>query len=178
MAKPSKLTEYYDSSKEPVVYAWNARTALIEIERWCCALVPNEGEQGIAFSGRAKLAPLIEATPEARTITSLGALTMWASRRSAREDTSDSMLSERYELTDDPQLVHGMIYSRRAIRESLQWLIQSRVSAGATVYVDSVGTGHGYRILRMRCGDWMGLVMCYATGSRHGDDPLFPETSP
>jgi hypothetical protein len=170
-----KLTKYYESSC-PIAYAWNAHTALVQIERWVVALVPNEGEHLEPFTEERaeRFRPLIEDPSDARASMRLGELTVWASRR---------VWVARYagERGNDPQLVLGAVFSRLAIRESLQWLMQNRVSSDAIVEVESVPVSHTEacgtpaHVLRMRCDRWMGIVMCHAPGSLHGGDPLFVE---
>lgn len=169
------LTEYHDGY-DPIVYAWNARTALVQIAGWICTLVPSEGDAGRELSSfqRAAAVPLIEAAPERSATIPLGVLAVWASRR---QDTARFDLVYG-EVGRDPQLVHGVVFDRVAIRQSLRWLFQHRVAADALVQVETVrvpDTAEGVCVLRMRCGEWMGIVMCHVPGSRHGDDPLFGE---
>lgn len=167
------LTEYHDDC-DPIVYAWNERTALVQIVGWVYTLVPFEGEAGRELSRfqRAATLPLIEEAPQRSATIRLGELAVWANRR---QDTLRFDLVYG-EVRRDPQLVHGVVFDRVAIRQSLRWLFQHRVAADALAQVETVrvpDTADGVCVLRMRCDEWMGIVMCHVPGSRHGDDPLF-----
>jgi hypothetical protein len=169
----SKLTEYHDA-EDASVFRWNERLALVQLSRWCVTLVPA-GDEASELNDtlpayRAGLTQLLEAAHSQHASLSFSELSMWANRRTVADAVGD------------PQVVLDATYNRAVIRESLQWLYQTRVPATASIDARTVNTtGRSERdgeekpgrALIMRRGEWVGIVMnCIADA---GDDPLFPE---
>lgn len=180
------LTRYHDTSKHsyrgyPKIYAWNERTALILLSGFYVTFVPlgdaeHEGEPTEVV--RKCMRESLEAEPVKEMRMSLGALTQWALRR-GKPCVRDCDECEVVFWPQDFQRVMGEpVFDRLLIRESMQWLYESRVSMHAEVRLQLVkGPSHAspsseWHTLVMRSGDWTGIVMCCRADTKVGEDPL------